>query len=69
MLRSLNFRLFRVSCEEGFTIEALSSQSSKNFLIKKLITPRPPRLGGAISDPRFTGKPQDLNFQTYSCGE
>src|SRR6266496_4432928 len=51
--------LLRVSCEEDFTTEAQSSQSSENFLNQKLFTPRPPRLRGAISEPCFTRKSED----------
>jgi len=33
------------------------------FINQKLFTPRPPRLGGAISEPYFTGKPEDEKFK------
>src|SRR3970282_2291334 len=36
-----------------------SLQSSENFLIKNSLHRPPPRLGDAISEPCFTGKPED----------
>src|SRR4029434_8240693 len=42
------------------SIAIRSSQSSENFLNKNLFTLRPPRLRGAISEPCFTSKPEDL---------
>ena len=36
-----------------------SSAEFGNFLNQELFTPRAPRLRGAISEPCFTGKPED----------
>ena len=36
------------------------------FVNQELFTPRPPRLGGAISESCFTGKPENLLVETVS---
>jgi hypothetical protein len=61
-------RFFWVSCEEGFTTEAQSSQSSENFLIKNSLL-RALRASAVQSpDPLFTGKPEDPTKKGNRCG-
>jgi hypothetical protein len=58
------FGLLRVDCEGIFTTETQSPQSSEYFFNQKLLTPRPPRLRGAISESCFTRKPEEPAFKT-----
>ncbi len=60
----MNPRLVEKLIIPGFLLKRIHHRGTEfaefgELLNQKLFTPRPPRLGGAISEQRFTGKPED----------
>jgi hypothetical protein len=58
---------FSIFGYSGFPVEKNSPQRHRvaefgEFLNQRLFTPRPPRLGGEISEPCFTGKQEETHL-------